>query len=86
LVIDIMKQAVVPAAEILVGYNPISRLYPYIPSMIIWSARGYAACRHSSLSEPVFDVCCDSGGFLRLASPSPRGTEYDKVNVAVKKK
>jgi len=30
-VIDIMKQAVLPAAEILAGYGPTTRLYPYIP-------------------------------------------------------
>jgi hypothetical protein len=34
-----MKQTLLPPAEILVGYDAISRLYPYIPSMIIWRAR-----------------------------------------------
>lgn len=40
--INIMKQTLLPVAEILVGYDAINRLYPYIPSMIIW--RGTGVC------------------------------------------
>jgi len=39
-VINTMKQTLLPAAEILAGCDAVSRLYPYIPSMIIRTARG----------------------------------------------
>lgn len=84
--INTMKQTLLPAAEILAGCDAISRLYPYIPSMIIRSARGTPPADTPACLSPFSMSAAIVAVFFGSPPPSPRGTENDKVNVAVKKK
>jgi len=64
LVSNIIKQTLLPVAEILVGYDAISRLYPYIPSMIIWSAREQAAADAPACLRPFSISAATVAGFF----------------------
>ena len=61
-----MKQILMEVDEVLRGYDAISAIYPYVPSVSLWRAWEFAAYRRYSLKEPVLDVGCGDGGFFRL--------------------
>jgi len=86
-VINIMKQTLLEAVEILVGYDPLSGLCPYIPSMIIWSAHGSMRFADAPACLSPFSMSAGTVAVF-FGSPAliPRGMENDKVNVTVKKK
>jgi len=58
------------AEEVLWGYDAVSALYPYAPSMNLWRAWEFAAYQHYSLTEPALDVGCGDGRFFRLVWPN----------------
>lgn len=75
-----MRQNLLSSEEVLKGYDVVSQLYPYIPSMSIWRAWECAAYRRYTLSEPVLDLGCGDGRFFRLVWPQLRdvvGVEMD---------
>ncbi|ABQ27961.1 class I SAM-dependent methyltransferase [Geotalea uraniireducens] len=55
--------------SIMNGYDLVSKLYPFIPSMSIWRACEYAAYKRYSLPEPILDVGCGDGQYFRLVWP-----------------
>jgi SAM-dependent methyltransferase len=65
-----MKQVLMGVNEVLGGYDAVSAIYPYVPSVSLWRAWEFAAYRRYSLKEPVLDVGCGDGGFFRLVWPS----------------
>jgi SAM-dependent methyltransferase len=65
-----MKQVVMGVDEVLCGYDAVSAIYPYVPSVSLWRAWEFAAYRRYALKEPVLDVGCGDGGFFRLVWPS----------------
>ena len=67
-----MKQPLFALDEILNGYDAVSQIYPFIPSMCIWRAWEYAAYRRYQLTEPVLDIGCGDGHFFRLVWPALR--------------
>jgi SAM-dependent methyltransferase len=67
-----MKQLLLSEEEVLAGYDAISRLYPYVPSLLLWRAWEYAAYRRFTLEEPVLDVGCGDGRYFRLVWPQAR--------------
>jgi SAM-dependent methyltransferase len=64
-----MKQYVLTPDDILVGFDAVSQLYPHIPPMSIWRSWEYAAYKNYELKEPVLDVGCGDGQFLKLVWP-----------------
>lgn len=64
-----MKQNPLSTAEVLVGYDAVSQLYPHVPSLSMWRAWEYAAYRRFRLPEPVLDVGCGDGKYFRLIWP-----------------
>jgi len=56
--------------DVLAGYDAVSKLYPLIPPMSIWRAWEYAAYQRYTLDEPVLDVGCGDGRFLKLLWPN----------------
>ena len=67
-----MKQRLVSQDQVLAGYDAVSQLYPYVPSMNMWRAWELAAYRHYGLPEPVLDIGCGDGRFFRLVWPHIR--------------
>lgn len=65
-----MKQTFLTLDEILHGYDIVSKLYPHIPSMNIWRAWEYAAYKRFKLPEPLLDIGCGDGAFLKLIWPN----------------
>lgn len=67
-----MKQRLVSQDQVLAGYDAVSQLYPYVPSMSMWRAWELAAYHHYGLPEPVLDIGCGDGRFFRLVWPHIR--------------
>jgi SAM-dependent methyltransferase len=67
-----MKQSLLAFDEVLSGYNVVSQLYPYIPSLCTWRAWEYVAYQRYTLPEPVLDVGCGDGHFFHLVWPRIR--------------
>ncbi len=65
-----MNRCILSTQEVLSGYDAISQIYPYVPSMCIWRAWEYAAYRRYALPEPVLDIGCGDGRFFRLVWPT----------------
>jgi SAM-dependent methyltransferase len=64
-----MRQKLLSPDEILIGYDAVSQLYPYNPPMTLWRAWEFAAYQHYQLPEPLLDIGCGDGHFLRLVWP-----------------
>jgi SAM-dependent methyltransferase len=54
---------------ILAGYDAVSQLYPYIPSLLLWRAWEFATYKRYTLRQPVLDVGCGDGRFFQLVWP-----------------
>lgn len=81
-----MRQSLLAFDEVLSGYNVVSQLYPYIPSMYTWRAWEYVAYQRYTLPEPVLDVGCGDGRFFQLVWPQIRdvvGMDIDPSVVEV---
>lgn len=68
------------ARDIEDGCREVAKLYPWIPSLILWRGWEHAAYRRFSLVEPVLDIGCGDGRFFRLMFPDCRdvvGVELD---------
>ena len=57
-------------AEILNGYDAVSALHPYVPSLSHWRAWEQAAYRKFTLGGRVLDLGCGDGSYFRLTWPS----------------
>lgn len=64
-----MNNLLLTPNEILAGYDAVSALYPYIPSMSHWRAWEYAAYKRFSLSGRILDVGCGDGRYFKLIWP-----------------
>lgn len=85
----LQKHYLLKAEEVLEGFSVVSKLYPYIPPMIIWRAWEYAAYKRYRLTEPVLDVGCGDGRFFQLVWPQIRdvvGVDIDPNIVKIAKK
>jgi SAM-dependent methyltransferase len=79
-----IKQARLSSAEVLAGYDAVSQLYTYVPSLLLWRAWEYAAYQRYPLPEPVLDVGCGDGRYFRLVWPEVRdvvGVDMDPTTV-----
>ena len=75
-----METKLLSIREILLGYDRISQLYPYIPSLCLWRSWEIAAYQRYRLREPVIDIGCGDGRFFQLVWPKVRdvvGIEID---------
>jgi SAM-dependent methyltransferase len=68
--------------EVLEGYDKVSGLYPFVPPLSAWRAWEYAAYRRYLLPEPVLDVGCGDGQFLRLVWPGLQSVEGVDISPA----
>lgn len=64
-----MIETLIQPSDILSGYNAVSSLYPYIPSLSHWRAWEYAAYQRYSLSGRVLDLGCGDGRYFKLLWP-----------------
>jgi SAM-dependent methyltransferase len=64
-----MNHSLLSDENILDGYDTVSQLYPYIPSLLLWRAWELAAYRRYTLQPPVLDVGCGDGRFFQLVWP-----------------
>ncbi len=79
-----MLQKLLSADEVLKGYDAVSQLDPYLPSVSLWRAWEYAAYQWYTLLEPVLDLGCGDGRFFQYLWPQIRevvGVDMD-VRVA----
>ncbi|MDD2921822.1 MAG: methyltransferase domain-containing protein [Anaerolineales bacterium] len=52
--------------EIIEAVADLNKIYPYIPSLVLWRAWEYAAYRHYRLQDPTLDLACGDGQFFNL--------------------
>src|SRR5690554_5202166 len=64
-----MDQQLLTMDKVLAGFDAVSQLYPYVPSLCLWRAWEYTAYRHHTLPEPVLDIGCGDGRFFKLIWP-----------------
>ena len=64
-----MQQQILGSNEILAGYDAVSALYTYIPSMSHWRAWEYAAYSRFRISGRILDVGCGDGQYFKLIWP-----------------
>jgi SAM-dependent methyltransferase len=64
-----VKQRRLSSQDVFAGYQALTRLYPYIPSLLLWRGWEFAAYRQYVLPEPALDVGCGDGRFFRLIWP-----------------
>ena len=57
------------AEDVLQGYDAVSSLYPYIPSLSHWRAWEYAAYQKYQLDGRILDLGCGDGRYFRLIWP-----------------
>lgn len=64
-----MKDIVIGFAEILQGYDAVSTIYGYLPSLSHWRAWEYAAYQRYVLNGRVLDLGCGDGRYFKLLWP-----------------
>lgn len=64
-----MENKILSAEEVLIGYDAVSTLYPYIPPLSHWRAWEYAAYQHYRLNGRILDLGCGDGRYFRLIWP-----------------
>lgn len=64
-----MKDILITPIEVLNGYDTVSPLYPYIPSLSHWRAWECAAYKRYTLSGRVLDLGCGDGRYFKLLWP-----------------
>lgn len=64
-----MQTKTLVSSEILSGYDAVSILYPYIPTLSHWRAWEYAAYKHYRLDGRILDLGCGDGRYFRLIWP-----------------
>ena len=64
-----MNKIILEIENVIRGYETVSTLYPFIPSINFWRAFEYASYRRYKLSEPVLDIGCGDGRFFNLVWP-----------------
>ena len=72
--------------EVLAGYDEVSKLYPYVLSMLLWRAWEAAVYRHYTLLEPVLDIGCGDGWFFQHVWPEIKdvvGVDSDVKRIRV---
>ncbi len=80
-----MKLVNLHEEQILSGYAALSKIYPHVPSLIIWRGWEYAAYQRYDLKEPVLDVGCGDGRFFQLVWPQTKvvvGVDCDQGALA----
>ena len=55
--------------DVLLGYDAVSALYPYIPPLSHWRAWEYAAYQKFRLSGRILDLGCGDGRYFQLIWP-----------------
>jgi SAM-dependent methyltransferase len=65
------------------GYNAVSTLYPFAPSVSIWRSWEFAAYRRYKLPEPLLDIGCGDGQFFQLVWPDLKGVVGVDIDPAV---
>jgi SAM-dependent methyltransferase len=76
--IDVTRQ------EVLSGFDALADIYGAVPPLIMWRAWEFAIYRHLTLEEPVLDIGCGDGRFLRRTFPGLRdvvGVDQDAAVV-----
>jgi SAM-dependent methyltransferase len=74
-----LNRLVLSREALLVAYDVVSTVYPYIPPVSLWRAWEYAAYQHYSLNGRVLDLGCGDGRFFRLVWP--KATEVVGVDM-----
>jgi ubiquinone/menaquinone biosynthesis C-methylase UbiE len=64
-----LKKTTLSKADVLSGYDAVSTLYPFVPSLSHWRAWEYAAYSRWRLYGRVLDIGCGDGQFFRLIWP-----------------
>lgn len=69
-----MKTKKITTSEILNGYDAVSTLYPFIPSLSLWRSWEYAAYKKFQLNGRILDLGCGDGRYFRLIWPNAKNT------------
>ncbi|KTD41677.1 class I SAM-dependent methyltransferase [Legionella parisiensis] len=64
-----MQTIILSPEEIISGYDKVSILYPFIPSLSHWRSWEYAAYQKYDLSGRILDIGCGDGAYFRLLWP-----------------
>ncbi|RQH08358.1 class I SAM-dependent methyltransferase [Paraburkholderia dinghuensis] len=64
-----MERAILPASEVLRGYDSVFQLYPHVPSLSHWRAWECAAYRHFRVDGRILDLGCGDGRYFHLIWP-----------------
>lgn len=64
-----MQTILLPAEDVLAGYDAMAALYPHIPPLCTWRGWEHAGYRRYALPGPVLDVGCGDGRFFKMVWP-----------------
>ena len=67
-----MKETLLGIEDVLAGYDAVTQLYPYVPSLSHWRAWEQAAYRRFRLEGRVLDLGCGDGRYFKLLWPGVR--------------